>query len=79
MDYTGEHTWFFERYCYGGNKSILKELVNYGHTLILLDGLDKTPEVGRKMKLLILSENLLMNMYLHLIIFRHSMIEYSTV
>ncbi|CAF4000236.1 unnamed protein product, partial [Rotaria sp. Silwood1] len=48
IDYIGEHTWFFERYCDIDSGNVLKELVYHGHTLILLDGLDEILEVERK-------------------------------
>ncbi|CAF3757686.1 unnamed protein product [Rotaria sordida] len=48
IDYIGEHTWDSKRYCHDDNKNVLKELINHGHTLILLDGLDEITEVGQK-------------------------------
>ncbi|CAF4601858.1 unnamed protein product [Rotaria sp. Silwood2] len=45
----GEHTlWDSKRYCHDDNKNVLKELIDDGHTLILLDGLDEITEVGQK-------------------------------
>ncbi|CAF3957886.1 unnamed protein product [Rotaria sp. Silwood2] len=48
IDYMGEHTWDSKRYCHDDNKNVLKELIDDGHTLILLDGLDEITEVGQK-------------------------------
>ena len=48
MDYIGEHTWFSEPYCHDDSGNVLKELIYHGHALILLDGLDEIPEVGRR-------------------------------
>jgi hypothetical protein len=48
MDYIGEHTWFSEHYCHDEGGIVLKELIYHGHALILLDGLDEIPEVGRR-------------------------------
>jgi predicted NACHT family NTPase len=47
IDYIGEHTWFSESYCSDDNGAVLRELIYHGHALILLDGLDEIPEVGR--------------------------------
>ncbi|CAF4654688.1 unnamed protein product, partial [Rotaria sp. Silwood2] len=49
IDYMREHTlWDSKRYCHDDNKNVLKELIDDGHTLILLDGLDEITEVEQK-------------------------------
>ncbi|UJR19488.1 hypothetical protein I4U23_022617 [Adineta vaga] len=56
MDYIGEHTWFSERYCHDESGNVLKELINHGHALILLDGLDEISEFGLRSKIVELVE-----------------------
>ncbi|CAF1225673.1 unnamed protein product [Rotaria sordida] len=48
IDYIGEHTWFFERYCEDHDKHILKKLIDHGHALILLDGLDEIANIEQR-------------------------------
>lgn len=48
IDYIGEHTWFSQRYCRADSEKVLKEFINHGHALILLDGLDEVPDVVRR-------------------------------
>ncbi|CAF3991498.1 unnamed protein product [Rotaria sp. Silwood1] len=48
IDYIGEHTWFSERYCEDHDKHILKKLIDHGHALILLDGLDEIANIEQR-------------------------------
>ena len=48
IDYIGKHTWLSQPYTHNGNENVLKEVIYHGHALILLDGLDDVPDVGRR-------------------------------
>ncbi|CAF5042243.1 unnamed protein product [Rotaria sp. Silwood1] len=48
MDYIGDQMWDGERYCRNENKNVLKEVIDYGHALILIDGLDEIFNVERR-------------------------------
>lgn len=46
IDYIGEHTWFANEYCpTNTSRDMFKQLIDHGHALILLDGLDEIAEV----------------------------------
>jgi hypothetical protein len=51
IDYIGEHTWYAERYSEDNSKHIFRELIDLGHALILLDGLDNVPDVEKRGKI----------------------------
>ena len=48
IDYIGKHTWFSHTYKHDDTEIVLKELIHHGHALILIDGLDEIPEIGRR-------------------------------
>ncbi|UJR11874.1 hypothetical protein I4U23_016053 [Adineta vaga] len=48
IDYIGKHTWFSQIYCHDNNEIVFKELIDHGHALILIDGLDEVFEIRHK-------------------------------
>ncbi|CAM4833979.1 unnamed protein product [Rotaria magnacalcarata] len=53
----GEHTWDSKLYYHDDNKNVLKEIIFYGHALILLDGLDEIVDVRQKREIVDLVKN----------------------
>ena len=57
IDYIGKHTWFSQSYHHDDIGSILREFINHGHALILVDGLNAIPTFALRCKIVNLIKN----------------------